>query len=78
MEQSKIIELKKKIAERYKGIHDSFEIGQRVETVTDAHEPDITLGADGIVVNKIYSEHGCDLRVDFAGYETWIDAEDVC
>ena len=77
MEQNKMMEIKRKSAENYKRVYDSFEIDQRVELTTDSYQPDIEEGAEGVIVDKAFSEYGCDLRVDFLGYVTWIDAVDV-
>ncbi|AXY11249.1 hypothetical protein CUC43_31875 (plasmid) [Bacillus thuringiensis LM1212] len=72
-----IEELHKKQEKKYKDIFDKFEIGQRIELSSSSYEPDIPLGATGKILDKKYSKNGCDLRVDFEGYETWIDGEDV-
>ncbi|WP_043316741.1 hypothetical protein [Bacillus cereus] len=68
----------KKQEEKYKRIFDKFEIGQHVEVMSSSYEPEIPNGSEGKILDKKFSKHGCDLRVDFEGYETWIDAEDIC
>ncbi|KIP28958.1 hypothetical protein P4V71_28900 [Bacillus thuringiensis] len=72
-----IEKLYKKQEEKYKGIFDKFEIDQQIELISSSYEPDLPLGAKGKILDKKYSKNGCDLRVDFEGYETWIDGEDV-
>ncbi|MDY0855535.1 hypothetical protein P4278_30780 [Bacillus thuringiensis] len=72
-----IEELHKKQEKKYKAIFDKFEIGQQIELSSSSYEPDIPLGATGKILDKKYSKNGFDLRVDFEGYETWIDGEDV-
>jgi hypothetical protein len=81
MNQIKINELLAKQEEKYKKLHDSFEIGQMVEFKPDedGYETNEAGYVEGKIVNKSYGKNGCDLRIDIdgSGTEFWVDAEDV-
>ena len=77
MHQDKVNEIIKAQELKYKQIYDRFEIGDHVELMSSSYEDTLPVGAEGIVLDKSYSKHGCDLRVDFEGYVTWLDAVDL-
>lgn len=77
MNLNEVKQLQEESKAKYKKIYDQFEIGGRVELVSSSHEDVLPSGAEGVVLDKSYGMFGCDLRIDFEGYETWIDAEDL-
>ncbi|HHK5537201.1 TPA: hypothetical protein ACQUHH_005791 [Bacillus mobilis] len=66
-----IEELHKKQEKKYKSIFDKFEIGQQIESSSSSYEPDLPLEATGKILDKKYSKNGCNLRIDFEGYEPY-------
>ena len=82
MDQNKVNAIIEKQREKNREIYDSFEIGQTVEfqpTDGDFYETDEYGNVEAKVIDKSYSQFGCDLRVDLdgSGTELWIDAEDA-
>ncbi|EIT85942.1 hypothetical protein A374_08904 [Fictibacillus macauensis ZFHKF-1] len=74
-EQIFVKEIRKSQTAKAKAIYDSFEIGGPVLWTGD--DDVIKEGAQGVVINKQYSWHGCDLRVSFDGYEVWTESYSV-
>lgn len=49
----------------------SLRLGDHVELLmSSSYEDTLPVGVEGVVLDKSYNKFGCDLRVDFEGYET--------